>query len=248
MGKNGLCRCCGELKPLVKAHAIPRAFFDIPQQEPENYLKLVSNKEGVFPKRSPIGVYDADILCLDCEATFSDVDSYAAHLLLRSPDSFKPIPSADEPEGFEVHNYDYSRLKRFFMAVLWRAAVSDHVFYSKVDIGTHASRLLEMLRASDPGSPDDFASVLWVYDAHPISTIIFDPYWERYEGVNCYRFKLHRYLFWIKVDKRPFPSRIRDVQLSEAPPFLVLHRKFLESRDHRLARKLVKDLASRVIK
>jgi hypothetical protein len=245
VAKNDQCAFCGESGPLVKAHAIPRVFFNISPQDPENYLKLVTNKEGVYPKKAPIGVYDAEILCQKCEDSFSDVDSYAARLLLQSPDSFRPIPNAEKPVGFEVDNYDYSRLKRFFMAVLWRAAVSDHAFYAKVHLGDHEKRLSEMLHASQAGEPDEFATVLGVYDSHPVSTIILDPHRERCEGVNCYRFKLHRYQFWIKVDKRQFPEGVRETQISEKPPLLVLHSEFLGSRDHKRARKLVRDLAER---
>jgi hypothetical protein len=243
VAQNGQCAFCGESGPLVKAHAIPRAFFNISPQDSENALKLITNKEGVHPKKAPIGVYDAEILCQRCEDSFSEVDSYAAGFLLQSPDSFRPIPNVEKPAGFEVDSYDYSRLKRFCMAVLWRAAVSDHEFYTKVRLGGHEQRLREMLRASDAGKPDEFATVLGIYDSNPVSTIILDPHRERCDGVNCYRFKLHRYQFWIKVDRRQFPEGVRETQISEQPPLLVLYFEFLGSRDHRRALKLVRDIA-----
>jgi hypothetical protein len=200
----------------------------------------MTNKEGVYPRRAPIGVYDTAILCQRCEDSFSEVDGYAALLLLQQQGALHPLKQDDKIEGYEIWSYDYDRLKRFFMSVLWRASVSSHLFYSSVDIGPYEPLLRDMLNSKNAGEPDIFSVVLWKYDDHPSATVIFDPFRARYEGVNCFRFRLHRYVAWIKVDKRPFPKGIRDVQLSKAPPLLVLHSPFAESQDHQLAKALVR--------
>jgi hypothetical protein len=170
------------------------AFFDIPPQTTGPSLKLLTNKEGAYPKRAPIGVYDSEILCQVCEDRFSEVDSCAARILLHQTDSFVAIPNEANPDGYEVHNYDYGLLKRFFMAVLWRASVSQHDFYAKVRLGPYERNLAAMLEAGNPGSSDDYAVVLWMYDDHPGATVTFDPFATRVDGIHCYRFRLHRVL------------------------------------------------------
>lgn len=227
-------------RPLIKAHAIPQVFFDIQPQQGANTPRLMTNKEGEYPRRAPIGVYDTGILCQECEDSFSDVDGYAAQLLLQQETSFRPLKADGKIEGYEVWDYNYDRLKLFFMSVLWRASASSHLFYAQVDVGPYEPILREMLIKKDAGEPDNFSVVLWKYDDHPSSTVIFDPFRARYEGINCFRFRLHRYVSWVKVDKRPFPSGIREVQLSKRPPMLVMHSPFAESQDHRLAKALVR--------
>lgn len=224
----------------MKAHVIPQAFFDIQPQDPTNTPQLFTSIEGSHPKRAPIGVYDTGILCLECESTFSDVDGYAANLLLQQTQTFKPVPGDGVPQGFEVWSYDYDRLKRFFMSVLWRASVSTHIFYSKVNLGPLAVKLADALKRKDPGDADSFATVLWMYDRHPASTVAMDPFFTRSDGINLYRFRLHRYVAWIKVDKRSFRQEFRNVQLSPRAPLLIMHANFEESQDHQLARAVAK--------
>jgi hypothetical protein len=239
MAKTGKCVYCSERKPLVRAHAIPRALLNIPPQSTDGPPELVTNKAGTFPKRVPIGVYDSQILCARCEATFSEVDDYGARILLQETDSLVTVPNNDSPEWHVLRSYNYSILKRFFMAVLWRASVSEHDFYSKVQLGPYEARLAAMLRDENPGTPDDFAVVLWIYDPHPVSTISLDPFATRVDDIHCYRFKLNRYVFWIKADKRPYPKEIREIQLKPTPPLIILHSPFADSQDHKLARALV---------
>lgn len=55
------CRLCGRSRKLIKAHAIPEAFFRAARGgEPESPL-LVS--AGDFPRRATIGIYGQGILC-----------------------------------------------------------------------------------------------------------------------------------------------------------------------------------------
>jgi hypothetical protein len=234
------CLFCDEPRPLVKAHVVPQSFFAIEPQAAGNTPRLFTSIEGSFPKKAPIGVYDQGILCSECEAEFSDVDGYAAKLLLQGRSDFKPIPKNGPPRGFEVWQYDYGRLKRFFMSVLWRASVSSHIFYSKVTLGSIERRLRATLRAKDIGDADSFAVVLWTYDDHPFATIEMDPLRTRVDGINCYRFRMHRYVVWIKVDKRPFQQEFRNVQLSPASPLLILHANFEGSQDHQLAQAMAR--------
>ena len=69
------CRLCAEDRKLVKAHVIPEAFFRVLRAGGETPI-LISNVANTYPKRSPIGVYDQNILCEDCETMFSQVDDY----------------------------------------------------------------------------------------------------------------------------------------------------------------------------
>jgi hypothetical protein len=199
-------------------------------------LRLVSNVAGSHPRKSPIGVYDF-ILCDGCEKFFFDVDDYAVRVLLQRRESVIELRHEGEIVGYEVRDFDYSLLKRFFMSVLWRASVSTHVFFQKVSLGPYGPKLLEMLNANDPGKPDDFAVVLAIFDDHPAATAMMDPF-KRRGPVRHYQFQLNRYLAQIKVDRAPFEQRLREAQLSDHSPLLIVAREFLHSREFKVMRSI----------
>ena len=85
---NGVCRVCNQEKNLIEAHIIPESFFmeiDAPEQPS---ILIEGNKES-YIKRRPKGIYDQNILCLDCEKRFKLADDYAQVLLLKSQDKRK---------------------------------------------------------------------------------------------------------------------------------------------------------------
>ena len=125
------CRLCGRERKLVDSHIIPRAFFQI---EPDQPPRLFSNRREFHPRRAPKGVYD-QIVCEACERRFSEYDNYAVKLLIRERVVREPIKHRGATIAYVVPDIDYKNLKLFVIAVLWRASVSDQVFYSKVRLG-----------------------------------------------------------------------------------------------------------------
>lgn len=63
-----ICKGCGSDKKLIKAHIIPESFF-AGLKTPGNHLLMVSDTLK-YPKRAPLGPYDKEILCHDCEQVF----------------------------------------------------------------------------------------------------------------------------------------------------------------------------------
>ena len=81
-------------------------------------LRLLSESEEQYPKRSPIGVYDSTILCEFCEPLFGDWDNYAQELLTEEPKDSMRIVENGQLGGYEVKEYRYDLLKLFFISVL----------------------------------------------------------------------------------------------------------------------------------
>ena len=108
------CKGCGEDKKLIKAHIIPEAFFMGLRFGNDEVPLIISGKSGEHPKRSPIGEYDKNILCHDCEGVFQKLDDYGARVLLEK--KFKHIPHNVKgvTQFFRVENIDYLFLKKFF--------------------------------------------------------------------------------------------------------------------------------------
>ena len=83
------CKLTGKVGAPIKAHIVPRAFYELPPQE-EGPLILISNTPNTFPEKVPVGIYDDTMVTQDGENIFQPWDDYAIKLLLRSEEAFKP--------------------------------------------------------------------------------------------------------------------------------------------------------------
>lgn len=84
------CKLTGTEGKGINAHVIPKSFYSIDPHEPLP-TKLFTNKEGRYTKRSPIGIYDDSIVTEEGERVFSDLDDYAAELLLDRKGEFQEL-------------------------------------------------------------------------------------------------------------------------------------------------------------
>jgi hypothetical protein len=226
---NQVCKLCSNEAPLIKAHIIPRSFWEIDAAHPP---RIVTNINGDFPKRIPIGVYDQTIVCERCERSFSKYDTYAAELFLNRAKEFEEVrDNSGKLTGYLHHNFDYSRLKLFTIAVLWRASASSHPFFSRVRLGPFERNARDMLLRRDPGEAATFAVLFSIWD----SPVMMDPFAGSLCGVRVYRFYLGRLVAYINVDRRPFPTPLMNAVLMPDSPLHLISRDLGASKDFRVA-------------
>ena len=224
----GTCKLCGINTNLVDAHIIPKSLYGELRDGNGRVSKLVSNTSGSYPKRIPIGIYDSSIVCASCEALFSLWDDYANDFFSRT-DSV-PIEYSGKVIGYEYPEYDYKKLKLFFISMLWRAHASIQPFFHRVSLGSHEDIIKRMIFEGNPGSPDDFSVVLAKFD-HELGTAFQDPYLGKLAGVNNYRFYFPMYFATIKVDRRVFPRELSEIMLKPDEPCRVVVREFAKSKE-----------------
>ena len=235
-----ICKLCRNEATLIKAHVIPRSFWEIDASQPAS--RMITNTEGVFPKKIPIGVYDQTIVCESCERSFSDYDSYAAHLFLNRFHEFEEVRVGRTAYIFQ--NTDYRLLKLFAIAVLWRASASSHPFFSRIRLGPFERTAREMLLRGDPGDAATFATLFSVWD-DSAEWLLMDPTAERWDDVRAYRFYLGRFVAYIKVDSRPLPEPLAKAALTPDGPLHVLSRQFAALKDLRVAERVLVHHANR---
>jgi hypothetical protein len=225
-----------EEKPLGKSHIIPESFFpkDVEDDRPS---RLLTNKEGEYPKKLPAGVYDRTILCHSCERKFDLVDNYGQKTLLENEGKHSPITHGGTTYGFELPTYDYNLLKSFFVSVLWRASVSTHPFYGRIRLGPFESIALDLFKSGQFISPESFSVVLAKFD-HPIGKSMMCPFTSKFDGLNFCQFYLGGYIAYIKVDKRDSLGAFTEVMLSPGRPLRVISREFFESKEYPLIHKI----------
>lgn len=233
------CKLTGETGKAAKAHIIPESFYLIDQKD-QQPLKLVSSDVAVPPKKSPIGIYDKTIVTASGEKYFLKWDDYAYKLLIENADKMKKIIHAVKkvPIAYRIDEYDYHKLKMFFISLLWRAGVSSRPEFQSVSLGPHADLLKEMILTNNSGGPDDYAVALAIFDDVSGWATIMSPFPERYDGVRCYRFFLGNIIAYIKVDKQSYKYPIVQSQLTPNQPLLLTKRNFWESKEHVVFKKM----------
>ena len=229
------CRLCNSSSNFINAHAIPEAFFRELRDGKKAPL-LVAGAIGHFPKKAPIGVYDQQILCADCEATFSPADTYGIDVLLTRFDKFfRPIRNTDITVAFQADNADTTKLLLFLISILWRASVSSHAFYNLVDLGPYEPIARNTLRTSTSSIPEAFDAVLSRWedseDNSLPTTAMLNPHREHWEGVNAYRLYLGKVVAYVKVDNRPFAEPFSSLSLRSGSPCRIVTRELSTSKD-----------------
>lgn len=238
MNIKSTCRFCGQERKLVKAHIIPEGFFRR-LRDNQDPPRILTNKEGEYPKKAPIGVYDKSILCEECEPLFGGWDNYAQQFLGEEPQGGQPIYVGGELAGYKVPKYDFVNLKLFFISLLWRASVSTHQFYQRVRLGPYEEVARQLIEQRNPGTENDFSVTLAKFD-HSLGSSILDPHRARFDNVNYCRFYLGGYVAYIKVDKRKAPKPFVDFMLKPVPPLYIICRNLERSKEWALMHNIVK--------
>lgn len=229
-----ICKLCKKDKKLIRAHAIPEAFFRL-LREGESAPKLMTNISGIFPKKSPIGVYDKNILCRECEDRFEEWDDYGSRLLINELDTFTPLKQHNEIIGYQKEEYNYDKLKLFFISVLWRSSVSTHEFYRRVNLGPWEDRLSKFILDNNSGKDDENSVVLSLFVSssgrEKLKSTIMDPFREKWNGVNAYRVYFGGIVAYIKVDQRKLPQVLDQTMMRKNKPLLLVCRDLEKSND-----------------
>jgi hypothetical protein len=237
------CRFCKINSNLIKAHIIPEAFFRELRHN-NNPPLLVSGREGDFKKKAPIGVYDTKILCPSCEAKFMLTDNYGVNAILTNfKKLFKPIHKKTEIIAFQSELVDKEKLLEFLVSILWRASVSLHPFYAKVNLGQHEETAKNVLFSKYQKLADTFDAVLSRWDDaddHSLPTkALLNPHAEQWNDIHAYRVYLGKIIAYIKVDKRPFTEPLSLLSLRSSAPCLIVNRTLSTSKDLAAMRKTV---------
>jgi hypothetical protein len=236
------CKLTGSKGKPIKAHIIPKAFYELPPQE-EGACKLLSNTPDTFPKKVPAGIYDSTLVTQEGEDIFDAWDNYAIQLLLDENMALEEISGNGRIVGWQLVNYDYSLLKLFSLSILWRAHASSHQAFKKVKLGSHEPIIRNLLLNNDAGSPDQYSVIIskWIDDG--FGPVFMDPFSEKYDGVNFYRVYCGRYVFSIKVDSRLTSGSMRDMQLTSGRSLTLIARHLRNSKEWPIMQKIARESA-----
>jgi len=226
-----LCLMCkSEHKKLVKAHIIPKSLY-APIIKNGIAPELHSNIEGHYKKRIPIGVYDKNILCDACEKLFSPYDTYAYEFFLGNRQSWKAVTIAPRTIVHVTTEFDYVKLKLFFISLIYRASLSTHNMFKRINLGEFQEDAKEMIVSGNPGTPDVFSVIISEFDHKCVSTAMLDPDRISIQGVDFLIFYFSGFCPMIKIDTRQTPTDLSPFQLGHEPVLIIPTRDFLSSKE-----------------
>jgi hypothetical protein len=236
------CQLCRRDVPLIDAHIIPRPFFRT--KEPGGAPKFLSNTDGTYPKRAPIGIYDPAILCATCDGRIGRWDEYGIELFTKSLDHFTPVIENGKLVAFRKDSFDYSRLRLFVLSVLWRAHLSTHEMFSRVALGPPAERLRAMIESGEPGRSSEFAMVLSAFTVQgkipSIGIPVADPFMETWDGVVACRLSFGVVTAYVSVDRAPLPPNLMSTGVVEGKTLIVVERDYSTSSEIEVARSIAR--------
>ncbi len=239
------CKLTGTEGKGVRAHIIPKSFYALDQEEKQPF-RLITNIKGHYSQKCPIGIYDTTMVTEEGERIFSEWDDYAKELLLDNKSSFESVVHDGEVIAFQIAEYDYPKLKLFFLSVLWRASASSHNYFRRVDLGPLETSLRNALLAGNPGDSDWFSICLAKWSDRPDGTGMMDPYRTRIGGLNYYVLYLKHYIVYFKVDRRIASGALRALQLRPDSPLIAVGRELNSSKELKIMSRMVKDDVSKM--
>jgi|TARA_B100000519_G_C14259916_1_gene447125 hypothetical protein len=238
---QGECKFCGNASKLIKAHVIPAGLYDKDDTSQEALMVLSSSRPERVSK-SWTGIYDNQLVCRACENQWDSWDSYAVNFLRHIDQHSKPITHGNRLIAYQADQFDYGRLKLFFLSVAWRCSASNREEFKLVDLGPYEALLKDAIKTSNPDHPAGFEITVSRFDDTKLGTILLNPHCERHGPVNYLRLYMYGYIVLMKTDKRPGVSPFTDLQMIRDRPLVIGLREFEGGPEHRLIRRMAKDV------
>lgn len=212
-----------------------------------NHLNIVPSDIDIRESRSNMGDYDPEILCKECDTIIEPYDDYGKKVLLDDNSNLVPHFKDGELLGWELTGFNSTRLKLFFLSVLWRASISSRHFFRRVSLGKYEEILREIIWFGTDDKNKVFGCVLSKFLPADISNVeksILDPDNFQMEDRNYYRLYLGGYTAWIRVDDRGPTQTFKNLEISENTSLKIVSRSFHNSKEFQL---LAKSVQNRII-
>lgn len=141
----GICKFCGEEKKLIDAHIIPKNFYL--ERKKDKYL-CINSKTCKYTIQQK-GGYDSNILCGDCDNhIIGEFDKEGYKILFGDFSKYKYMQLHPRYRIYQLDNteFDYGKLRKFFISILWRASISKLEEWSNINLGGYEKKAFEILK------------------------------------------------------------------------------------------------------
>ncbi len=215
---------------------MPESFFRFQYPEGKiegNSLVMVSDKNERSVRRR-VGLYDKNILCLDCDHYLGKFyDEYGKKILIDTDPKLTQIfPKANI---LTFDNVDTKKLKLFILSVLWRFSISTRPEVSSLKLKEgYENKLADMILNDNDGDFNDFSVVItkFKFKYADFSKYFQLPTEEYKEGLKYIKiYTPNAYKFFIKIDDQPQLKSLIPLTLNNSSDIRILQYEVFEQSD-----------------
>lgn len=223
---NMICKLCLEEKELINSHIIPEFLY--------NYKTLYDHKNRITEynedrekqaKFIQKGFRDSNILCADCDGKIIG-DKYEKYSKENFYDKLYCLINKNEKEYKMI--IDYSKIKIFFLSMIWRMSISKLEQFSEVDLGyLHNKKIRDMIFSDNPGNKNDYPTIV-ISGRHedddnlsPSSFLVYPRRFRDEHGV-CYFFSISGFYHIFYISNHNLPEYVNYCSVNENGEIIVL--------------------------
>jgi hypothetical protein len=146
------------------------------------------------------------LLCKECEQRFGRFERYYKH----KTESSGIFDMIDISNFFAINDFDYKKIKLFFLSILWRMSVTSIEGFH-IELGTTEKEKIRIALLNDcPMDPYMFAvlPIIPVFQNQPFVSLLMNPKVINEPFNKTVIILLNGLLYWISLDseKSPFPK------------------------------------------
>jgi len=208
--KNMTCHLCNNNTDLKKSHIIPEFVYKELYDEKHKFHVLSTLKQRHKPMEQK-GIREK-LLCGDCEQQLSVYEKYAREVLLGGT----KITIKNDGALVKVSDIDYRKFKLFQLSILWRASISSHPLFSRVNLGPHEEKIKDMIYSNNPGKQFDYPCIMFglFSEIGSHKNFIDQPRKIHIDGQITYRFVFLGYMWSFYVSSHKSVKLINEVALN----------------------------------
>ncbi|OFX36946.1 MAG: hypothetical protein A2X08_16805 [Bacteroidetes bacterium GWA2_32_17] len=218
---NQICSLCDESKPLIAAHIIPEFFYKIlglyGNNSGQGRIKkatIVNHEFHINKKGIPLGIYDNNILCKECDNFINkEYENYSKSLLFDT--SGTNVELSNELIIFK--GIDYIKFKLFVLSIFWRASISIRPEFKNIKLQLEIeNKLKSLIKNKDSVKPSEFSVITcFLYAPQLLSNTISDIMTFNNNGVLTYAFFAGGLLFYLYNDLSNVPENLLPYVLND---------------------------------
>lgn len=208
------CQLCKLHKKLINAHIIPKWAFKYLHHENSTKQSIVIFSKDKMVRR-PIGPYDQNILCHECDSFLGTYDEYGKDILLGAPLEYY------NDAAYIIKNVNFNKIQIFLLSVIWRASISEKDEFNRVQIGPYEERIRTILLNAKEKTEGEFLEkysfVITKFRKGMLpSDVVYKniqiPHIQKIEGINVAVLYMPKGIkIYLKLDQRDFTGLIRKI-------------------------------------
>ncbi|MFA4880953.1 MAG: hypothetical protein WC650_05015 [Candidatus Doudnabacteria bacterium] len=222
------CKLCLQDKPLLKkSHIFPnfmyRGLFD-----DKHILYKINLQNLSQSQRLSSSEYESDILCEECDnKIIGCYENYASKFIYGGHKDIY-FENRENKHGIKMtycKGVDYAKFKLFLLSFLWRASISQRIFFKYVDLGQYQELIRQMLINNNPKDPMDFPCLISTYKSirDLPSEIVGQPIKYRSNNILGYTFLIGGFIYIFFVSNKNKPAWLSEIIISKNNEMSIVH-------------------------